>query len=280
MSPVVVVIPVHNGAATIAGQLRSLAGQDGIDAAEVLVGDNRSTDGTADRVREVADELGLRLRVVPADGRRGAGHARNAAVAATDAAEVAFCDADDRVAPGWLAAHRRALVDHEVSIGATVDVPPGQGISGGDVAWPTAVTRWGPFALVPGNNFAIRRATFEQLGGFDERFLTGQDVDLGIRAEKAGCRWTFTADARVLRTTRDGARSRFRRAVQYGRGHALIDEVHAEMHTTKDWWDTVARATPRLPVLAVSRPHREAWARRLGAAWGARIGPWNEADIR
>lgn len=275
-----IIIPVRDGAEVLAGQLRALAGQDGIDEAEVIVADNGSTDATAARARAVADQTGLDLRVVDASERRGAGPARNRGAAKAAGPSLVFCDADDQVGPGWLAAHLDTLVDHELSIGASLDrevTDPGHDH---ERTWPTAPTRWPPYALVPGNNFAIRRSVFDLLGGFDERFLTGQDVDLGFRAQQAGVDWAFTPGARVLRTTRGGLRDRTRRAVQYGRGNATLAEVHPEYAPVGDWWPDLARALVRLPLIVASTRHRDAWARRLAGSWGLRRGPWTEEDLR
>jgi len=52
---------------------------------------------------------------------------------------------------------------------------------------------------VPGAFFLIRRALFEQLNGFDERFfMYYEDVDLSIRARQAGWETLFIGDIFVL----------------------------------------------------------------------------------
>ena len=68
---------------------------------EVVVADNRSTDGTVAVANSFADRLDL--RVVPAPEKSNAAYARNVAVATSQAPWIAFVDADDMVAPGWVA---------------------------------------------------------------------------------------------------------------------------------------------------------------------------------
>jgi GT2 family glycosyltransferase len=52
---------------------------------------------------------------------------------------------------------------------------------------------------VSGAAFAMRRALFEQLGGFDERFfMYVEDTDLSLRARLVGSRCWYAADALVL----------------------------------------------------------------------------------
>jgi GT2 family glycosyltransferase len=111
---------------------------------------------------------------------------RNAALRLASAPLVAFTDDDCRPEPDWL--ERLLAVAHanpgQIVQGATrpdpreaatlaalyvhtmgVD-PPGQG-------WPTA-------------NILYERALIDRLGGFDERAVTGEDVDLAVRAQRTG----------------------------------------------------------------------------------------------
>ena len=107
-----VVIPCLNAAATIGVQLEALAGQSWEGEWEVIVADNGSTDGSREIVESYRGRLpGLQL--VDASDRRGQAHARNLGAAAATGDAFLFCDADDEVAPGWLAALGRALAEHE-----------------------------------------------------------------------------------------------------------------------------------------------------------------------
>jgi len=69
---------------------------------EVIVSDNGSTDGTVAVVEQYQEKL-PNLRVVDSSDRRGAAHARMLVPKLLQAG-LAFCDADDEVAPGWVAA--------------------------------------------------------------------------------------------------------------------------------------------------------------------------------
>src|SRR5436305_2382407 len=107
-----VVIPCLNAAATIAVQLEALAGQSWEGEWEVIVADNGSTDGSREIVESYRGRLpGLRL--VDASDRRGQAHARNLGAAAATGDAFLFCDADDEVAPGWLAGLGRALAQYD-----------------------------------------------------------------------------------------------------------------------------------------------------------------------
>src|SRR6266545_10527 len=103
-----VVVPCFNSAKTIAIQLEALANQTWSEPWEVIVADNGSTDSSVAIAESYKKRL-PHLRIVDASDRRGAGHARNVGAAAAAGDLLAFCDADDEVAPGWLSAMGQAL---------------------------------------------------------------------------------------------------------------------------------------------------------------------------
>ncbi|MGH2922242.1 MAG: glycosyltransferase family 2 protein, partial [Gaiellaceae bacterium] len=114
-----VVVPCLNEEGTIGAQLSALARQEWARPWEVIVADNGSTD---DSVRVVEGYRGRLpgLRVVDASDKRGQAHALNVGVSEARADAVAFCDADDEVAPGWVAAMGEALLSHEL-VGCAAD---------------------------------------------------------------------------------------------------------------------------------------------------------------
>src|SRR4051795_2963793 len=97
-----VLIPARNAEATIAAQIYSLRSQTYDGLWEAILVNNGSTDSTVKLALDAAG--GLPLRVVDASERPGLSYARNVGVASARGDFVAFCDADDEVAPGWLAA--------------------------------------------------------------------------------------------------------------------------------------------------------------------------------
>ena len=99
-----VVIPVHNAADTLVEQLESvLAAQADAPSGEILVVDNRSTDESAALAAAWAHAHDVDLRVIDAADRAGEPFARNVGLAAARGRHVLYCDADDRVAPTWIA---------------------------------------------------------------------------------------------------------------------------------------------------------------------------------
>ena len=104
-----VIIPLFNDAEYIAIQLNALANQNWSEPWELIVSDNGSTDGSLRVVEQYRKRI-PNLRIVDSSDMRGAAHARNVGATAALSDNLAFCDADDEVAPGWLKAMGEALL--------------------------------------------------------------------------------------------------------------------------------------------------------------------------
>ena len=115
------VVPAYNAAATLAEQLEALAAQQYDGDWEVVVVDNGSTDGTADLARRYAARS-RRFTLVDGGPRRGHSAPRNAGAKAARGELLAYCDADDVVAPGWLQAMADAACHYDL-IGGWLDAP-------------------------------------------------------------------------------------------------------------------------------------------------------------
>jgi GT2 family glycosyltransferase len=239
VSRVVVVIPTWNGRELLDAALSSLARQS-LAAAEVIVVDNGSTDGTTAHVKEHWPAASL----VALEGNRGFAAAVNAGVAASSSEYVALLNNDMELDPEWLA-----------SLVAALDGDPGAGSAAsklrmlrepelldgaGDlVTWYGATWRRGhgepdrgqyddPGVVAsPCAGAALyRRQALEQVGGFDERFfLYCEDKDLCRRIRAAAYDVCYEPQATVRH--RGGAsapRARLlpvlaRSRVEYARKH-------------------------------------------------------------
>jgi glycosyltransferase involved in cell wall biosynthesis len=181
-----VVIVAHNAAGTIEDQLRALSLQVYEGSWEVVVVDNASTDDTAATALSWSARL-LAIRVVGAPERPSIPYARNIGVRAARGPRIVMCDADDVVAPGWLAELARALETEPIVCGVLersqllpAHVDAGAGLD-------TEALHAENYRMrVLTGNLGFRRAVFDRLGGFDEGLARGEDLDFGWRAIDAG----------------------------------------------------------------------------------------------
>lgn len=102
---VTVVIPAYNKAGTLERAITSALTQT-IPVAEVIVMDNNSTDDP----QSVCDRFSERVTYANC-GQQGVAHARNAGIALAGTPYVCCLDADDAIAPDFLATCLRALMD-------------------------------------------------------------------------------------------------------------------------------------------------------------------------
>lgn len=220
-----VVVPVFNGEATIAEQLDALAAQHWDGEWEVVVVDNGSTDATP---RIVADAVAAhdRFRSVRADDAHNLSYVRNVGVRASDAAAVAFADADDVVGDGWVAAIGTALAEHPL-VGSRLEFdrlnPPGSA-AGRSEFQASGIGRFYGLPNLAGAGHGCRRDVFDHLGGNDERWDdTGEDFDFSFRAARdLGIEPVFVPDAVYHYRRRNEPRAAFRQARRYGRSHVAL----------------------------------------------------------
>lgn len=217
-------IPARDVAATLPEQLDALLEQHWDGEWEVVVVDNRSTDGTAHIARDYASRC-PRVRVVDATERDGLCYSRATGVEAARGDAVAICDGDDVVAPGWVAAMGDALRRHPVVTGPLeIDRlnPPWLAASRGRPSRTTGPTWYGRFPLVSGGNVGFRREVWRDVGGFDEHFLGAEDAEFSLRLSRRGIPVHFAPDALVHYRYRDSARILWRQGLQYGRGRPRV----------------------------------------------------------
>lgn len=188
-----VVIATYNRCHLLPWLFDGLARQT-VDVSEVVVVDDGSTDATPVVLRGLARRARFPVRAIRLERNVGPGAARNAGWQVARSEVVAFVDDDCRPTPTWLAAIADAAVTSEIVQGATLPDPAGAARRG---PWSHTVEIPSATGTFETCNIAYRRTLLEKLGGFDESYRTGEDVDLGCRAVEAGARFMFSAEAVV-----------------------------------------------------------------------------------
>jgi glycosyltransferase involved in cell wall biosynthesis len=181
MARVSAIIPVYNGAATVAEAIDSALGQSWRDL-EVIVADDGSTDAT----RAILERYGERIRIV-AQPNRGPAAARNAAARIAAGEYLAFLDADDRWQPAMIeravAVLDRApecpLAYTDLSVVDSRGRTLASSMIGGATAHPPALdemlSRMWPIMT---SGVMMRRTAFDRAGGFCEEFARASYEDI------------------------------------------------------------------------------------------------------
>ena len=262
-----VIVPVRNGMPWLETQLRALLEQECDEPWEVIVAENNSTDQSGSVAREWINRFQV-MRVVDASNARGPGGTRNAGVVEAMGDMLAFCDADDVVHQGWLSAHVAALAEADISAGVfdywSLNEQPAPSPS--TYAPPPAMTLFHFLPAAGSGNLAIRRRAFEELGGFSDDLMTGEDFDLSWRSQLSGHRFVLNPDAVIARRDQQGFVAVLRRYFAYGRCGPILfrrfqaDGLQRELILAAKTWGWLIASSPRL-ILPAYRDH---WARTAG----------------
>jgi glycosyltransferase involved in cell wall biosynthesis len=281
-----VVIPAYNAAATLPEQLQALAAQQCEDDWEVVIVDNGSTDGTADLARRYCQRFKA-WTVIDGGPQRGHSAPRNAGANAARGELLAFCDADDVVAPGWLQAMADAARHYDL-VGGWLNTRPlnDDSTRSWHRPWPRDRLRSWLLPYAVSANIAIWADVLRDLDGWSAGYEAGgEDVELSWRAQLAGYRLGFAPHAVVYYRYRSGLRQTARQAYGIGvncerllrdfavlrdSGHHDDDSTGADDSTTYQATDnrgSTSRRALRRAVWLATRPAYLVGSRRHRGLW-------------
>jgi hypothetical protein len=218
--PVSVVMPFAGSAAAGAAALRVLEGLATGPADELILVDNRGTVAPSETVR-----------VITATAEHSPAHARNAGAEQAGGAWLLFLDADVEVPPDLLdryfAAPIAATVGALAGAVSSAEVPVAGGLASSYGAAKSFLNQdvhldhpFMPRAVAA--NLLVRRAAFEQIGGFFEGVRAAEDTDFSWRLQRAG--WTLAGapEAAVAHRYRTSVRALRRQWRGYAAGRAWL----------------------------------------------------------
>lgn len=270
-----VIIPCLNAADTIATQLEALAGQSWSEPWEVIVADNGSTDDSRAIVEQYQGRL-PNLRIVDASARRGQPFAVNMGVKAARGAALLICDADDEVAPGWLAVMGDALLSTHDFVACRVDIeklnapwvqatikdhPQQYGLQ--KIAYPPYLPHAG------GGTIGVKRSLYEAVGGFDESLPCLHDTDFCFKLQLTGIKLHFLPDAVLHIRCRGELGGVFQQARSWAEYSVLLYKKYQQLSDVKverPWSQYMRRWKGllwRLPQIC-HKAGRATWVRSLG----------------
>jgi GT2 family glycosyltransferase len=240
---VTVVMPFAGDAAGADAAVQALLELDCRPGDELILADNTG----------VADARGD-VRIVRATAERSPAHARNAGAEHARGDWILFLDADCR-APSWL-----------LDAYFAPDVAPEVGALAGEVTASTGgvtlAARYGAARSFLGQqahvthqympravaaNLMVRRAAFEQVGGFYEGIRAAEDTDFSWRLQQAGWRLELRPSARVEHTYRATVRELRTQWRGYAAGRAWLSRRYEGFEPEPAWRRALRRAQLRLP---------------------------------
>lgn len=245
-----VIIPCYNAANTIADQLEALAGQHWSEPWEVIVADNGSTDESMVIVKQYRERL-PNLRIVDASARQGQPYALNVGARAAVGDALAFCDADDVVGSGWVAAMGKALSKYDF-VACRFDIErlnvPWVQKSRGNPQ-PDGIQKYDYPPYLPhagGGSLGVKRSLHETIGGFDETLPILHDTDYCWRLQLAGTELHFVPDAVIHVRYRDTLGGIYRQARGYAEYNVLLYKRYRPLGMPELSWKTGVKAWVRL----------------------------------
>ena len=231
-----VILPCFNGAATIAIQLEALAAQQWSDSWEVVVSNNGSTDDSMAIVERYRDRL-PNLRIVdayePSKPRQPVAHSYNVGIQAATGDAFAFCESDDEIAPGWVAAMGTALSQFNFVAGRLEYEklnPRWLTIAGGHQPQQTGLIE-SPDALpyASGCNLGMTRKFYETVGPLDTSILCCYDTVYCWKAQLAGFQLHFVPDALIHYRLRHTLKALYKQGFNWGKDAPLLSSCQGEL---------------------------------------------------
>lgn len=181
-----VIVPIYNAAATLPTTVPAWLSQD--HPAEWLLVEDGSTDDTPTLLRSLT-QGDTAVRLISHEQNRGRAAARNTGIAAATGDVILFLDADMQPEPDFVRQHALAHCDPDV-IGV-VSNPVLEGLDPADPYHRYLRSRPGargvgagrplPFKYFIIGYTSVKANAVHEVGGFDERFSYGEDLDFSYR---------------------------------------------------------------------------------------------------
>jgi mycofactocin system glycosyltransferase len=228
-----IIIPVRNRPKDIKACLESLAQlRYPQERLEIIVVDDSSSDNTVEIIKEFP------VQVIALKKHKQASYCRNLAASRAKGEILAFIDSDCLADPQWLLELIPSFKDQSIgAVGGFVDGYYDK--SGLDCyekvksslnmgLWPKKSKKINPFFYLPSCNLLVRREQFISIGGFKEKLVVGEDVDLCWRLRKKGLEIEYQPKGKIYHKHRNSIQAFCKRRFDYGTSEPMLHREHGE----------------------------------------------------
>lgn len=223
-----IVIPVYNDPHGLSTTVDSVLNQTTQDY-EVIIADNGSSDNTVDIAKEYTNDD--RVELVREMDVQSSYAARNTAIQITSGSYIIFLDADMWVEEDYVEQITRYLDEMNLRYtGCDVDVVTDDGlVSRFDSANGFPVRRYiERYNFAPTCCLTVKRDVFDEVGLFDQRLVSGGDLEFGHRVSQQGIEQGFVEELTVYHPARETLHSIFSKFERVGRGRTQLHRYYPE----------------------------------------------------
>lgn len=189
---------------------------------EIVVVDAGSTDGTVEIIKGYIEKH-PQIRFFHHPGTRG--ESTNFGISQAKGQAVATIGGDCIANPFWVRELRKSLAKFDVVAGKTINI----GYHAFEDLERVELHHRGFDVSYPSASMAWRREVLDSVRGFDEWFITAEDIDLNFRAVSKGFTLGYDADAIVYHRTKGSFIGFFKQAYWNGWGRKQLTMKHGNL---------------------------------------------------
>jgi glycosyltransferase involved in cell wall biosynthesis len=215
-----IVLNLLNERRHIRDLLDSLVIQEG--PMEIVVVDAGSRDGTVEIIKQYASKH-HEIRFFHHPGTRG--ESTNFGISQAMGDAIATIGGDCIANPFWVSQLRRSLAKYDIVAGKTINI----GYHAFEDLERVELFHRGFDVSFPSASMAWRKNVIKTINGFDEWFITAEDIDLNFRAVSAGFTLGYNPDAIVYHRTKGSFRGFFKQAFWNGWGRKQLTMKHGNL---------------------------------------------------
>lgn len=215
-----IVLNLLNERRHIRDLLDSLVTQEG--PFDIVVVDAGSRDGTVEMIKDYMRRH-PQMRFFHHPGTRG--ESTNFGISQAKGDAIATIGGDCIANPFWLKELRKSLGKYDIVAGKTINI----GYHAFEDLERVELHHRGFDVSYPSASMAWRRSVIDAVQGFDEWFVTAEDIDLNFRAVSEGFTLGYNPDAIVYHRTKGSFRGFFKQAFWNGWGRKQLTIKHGNL---------------------------------------------------